>query len=171
MATPKETKNGWTQLEYIGKDEKGNRQYKRFTAKTRKELELKVSEFKKEITGHEILKFDMTVGEAVDEYINARENIDYSPKTIREYKLMRRNALQGLINVKLYSLTDRMIQEGINKTVKAHSPKTVSMWWGLFGSAIRKSRKGYIPDVVLPSVKKKAVEVPAEKQYLRHCGS
>lgn len=167
MATPKETKNGWTQLEYIGKDEKGNRQYKRFTAKTRKELELKVSEFKKEIEGHAVPKFEMTVGDAVDAYIAARETADYSPKTIREYKGYRRTALQGLVDVKLYSLTDDIIQREINRAAENHSPKSVSLWWGLYGAAIRKYRKGYVPDVVLPSVKKKPVEVPEEETIKR----
>lgn len=162
MATPKKTKNGWTILVYAGIDENGKKRYQRLSAPTRKEVEKLASEFDKEMDGHSASNITMTVGDAVDAYITARETAGYSPKTIREYKAYRRTALQGLIDIKLYSVTDEMIQKEINKAAVGHSPKSVSLWWGLFGAAIRQYRKGYAPSVLMPSVKRKPVEVPDE---------
>lgn len=103
----------------------------------------------------------------MDAYIAVRESKDYSPKTILEYKNYRRTALQGLVDVKLYSVTDELLQKEINKAAVNYSPKSVSLWWGLFGAAIRQYRKGYEPVVMLPSVKRKPVDVPDEQTVKR----
>lgn len=163
MATPKKTTNGWTILVYAGKDETGKKKYKRLNGSSRKEVEKKAFDFMQEINGHSVSNIDMTVGDAVNAYISVRESKDYSPKTILEYKKYRRTALQGLVDVKLYSITDELIQAEIDKAAANYSPKSVSLWWGLFGAAIRQYRKGYEPAVMLPSVKRKPVDVPDEQ--------
>lgn len=167
MATAKRTQTGWTILVYVGKGEDGKKKYKRLSAGTKRELDRLVKELEDEVNGHGISALDMTIGDAVDAYIAARENAGYSPKTIREYKACKHTALQGLVNVKLYSVTDEQIQREINKACETHSPKTVSLWWGLYGAAIRKYRKGYTPSVLLPSIKRKAVDVPEEDTIKR----
>lgn len=163
MATPKKTKNGWTILVYAGTDDNGKKKYQRLSGNTKKEVEAKAADFLKEISGHSVSNMDMTVGDAVDAYIAVRESADYSPKTILEYKKYRRTALQGLVDVKLYAVTDELIQKEINKAAVNHEPKSVSLWWGLYGAAIRQYRKGYNPSVLLPSVKRKPVDVPDEQ--------
>lgn len=167
MATPKKNKNGtWTILIYIGKDETGKNKYKRFTGETKKEVEIKAEAFQKETQGHGIKSANMTVGEAVQQYIDSKE-AKLSPKTIREYRGYSRNALQGLIDVKLYSLTDEIIQTEIDKAAQTYSPKSVCLRWGLFNTAIKKYRKGYMPTVELPSVKRKPIKIPTQEEFVK----
>ena len=167
MATPKKNRNGnWTILVYVGKDSDGKNRYKRFTAETKKEVLLLAEDFQKETSGHGAKSIDMTVGDAVRKYIELKET-NLSPKTIREYKCYLRNSLQGLVNVKLYSLTDEIIQEEIDRASETLSPKSVALRWGLFGTAIRKYRKGYTPSVELPRVYKKPVELPPTKDLIK----
>lgn len=167
MATPKKNRNGnWTILVYVGKDSDGKNRYKRFTAETKKEVLLLAEDFQKETSGHGAKSIDMTVGDAVRKYIELKET-NLSPKTIREYKCYLRTSLQGLVNVKLYSLTDEIIQEEIDRASETLSPKSVALRWGLFGTAIRKYRKGYMPSVELPRVYKKPVELPHTKDLIK----
>ena len=72
---------------------------------------------------------NITVGEAIDKYIQQRSAV-LSPSTVKEYKASRKRDLQELMDVKLDVLTQEQIQKAINRECLTHSPKTVrNMQW------------------------------------------
>ena len=109
MSEAKKLPSGkWRNLLYVGKDENGKRKYESFTADTKREANLLAMERAREL--EQGIKKDrtpseLTVGEAIDKYIEDRDAI-LEPKTIREYRGYRRNYLQGLMNVKLKRLSN-----------------------------------------------------------------
>ena len=112
MAKAKKLPSGsWRVNQYIGTDENGNKKFKSFTAATKKEAEYAAAEYvmyRKAATGK-----NMTVYEAIDEYIASKENI-LSPSTIQSYHVIRRTRLKSIGNVKLATLTQTNIQKAIN---------------------------------------------------------
>lgn len=74
---------------------------------------------------------NMTVGAAVDDYINTRSAI-LSPTTLRAYKTYRKVNFTPVESVKLRMLTARAVQSWINYLAKDHSPKTVRNVYALF---------------------------------------
>ena len=65
---------------------------------------------------------DMLLGTAMDNYIQSRESI-LSPRTIMDYKRIRRTSLQSLMNIRLSRITQEDIQIAINLESVNHSPK------------------------------------------------
>lgn len=88
----------WRAQVYVGKDPNGKRIYESFTANTKKEADLLAAARAREL---EIgIQKDrapqlMTVGEAIDQYLDTNENV-LAPKTIREYKGYRARYFQSL---------------------------------------------------------------------------
>ena len=56
---------------------------------------------------------NITVGEAMDRYISAREKV-LSPRTIMDYQRIRKNELTALTDLKILSITQEDIQRAIN---------------------------------------------------------
>lgn len=89
MATIKETKAGtYETTVYIGKDAKGKRKYRHLTARTKRELEALVREVKTAETAESVDTLSLTVGEAVDRYIAAREALK-GDAALSPYSLLR----------------------------------------------------------------------------------
>lgn len=119
---------------YLGKDENGKRQYKSFTAVKAWEAEQQADEFlhrKKTAT-----PLDITVKEAVEEYIEAKRNI-LAPTTIREYESTAEHRLGEIANTSLACLDTKQLQKHINTLAARLSPKTVSNTYGVISSAIK----------------------------------
>lgn len=115
--------------EYDYTDENGIKHYKSFTAETKSKAEFKAKEFKAGKIKHKN-PAEMTVGEAIDNYISLKEKT-MSPSTIRGYKIHRRNYFQSLMSVKIDNLTDELIQRAIDFEVDSGkitdlSPATIS---------------------------------------------
>lgn len=91
-------------------DEKGTRKRKSITADTKKEAEFLAAQF---TARHKEPVSEMTVGKAIDKYIESKSNI-LSPTTISGYKGIRRNNLQGIMDIQLRKLTREAIQAEIN---------------------------------------------------------
>lgn len=89
-----------------------NHPWKSFTAETAKQAELKALEY--QLFHKEKRKTaNMTVGEAIDSYIDARTNV-LSPSTIAGYRCLRRNAYKDIENKRLSALKSPDIQNAIN---------------------------------------------------------
>lgn len=111
MAKAKKLPSGnWRVQIYAGKDSNGKKIMKSFTAETKKEAELMALQFS---ANHREPVSEMTVGKAIDKYIESKSNI-LSPSTLRSYKTMRRNNLQGLMDIRLRELTRTAIQAEVN---------------------------------------------------------
>ena len=96
----------------------------------------------------------MTVGEAIDRYIENKDAV-LSPATVAGYRRMRKNNLQELMEVSLPALTQERVQRAINAMAKDHSPKSVRNAHGLLSAALAE----YWPDMVLRTT------LPQKRRY------
>ncbi len=155
MAKAKQLPSGsWRVQVYAGRDAAGKRQYRSFTALTRKEAEYNALQW--QLHYREISRDTsaMTLAEAMDRYIASKDGI-LSPSTIRGYDIIRRNHLQGLMELRLNRLTPAMVQEAINREAKpytdkrgrtqAPTPKSVRNIHGLLSAVLRE----YCPELRL----------------------
>ena len=94
MAKAKKLKSGSWNVMVFSHIEDGRRRYASFTAPTKNEALLMAAEFK--AGKKRRVQCDLTVGEALDGYIRAKEGV-LSPSTIRGYEKMRRNNRTPLI--------------------------------------------------------------------------
>lgn len=90
----------------------------------------------------------MTVGKMIDEYIESNSNV-LSPSTIKNYKAIRRNHLQDIINKDIKANINW--QKVMNDEAKHVSPKTVANVWRLVTASMR-SIDMPIPNINLPQI-------------------
>lgn len=119
----------------------GKRKFKSFTADTRKECAYMASQYELEGKRHKEVP-RLTVGEAIDKYIDDRTEI-LSASTIRGYRKYRKCYLQLLMDMPLASLSAQVVQKAINIEAAQHSPKTIRNALGLFSAAI----SPHVPDI------------------------
>ena len=160
MAKAKKLPSGnWRVLVYAGK-ENGKNKYKSFTAPTKKEAEFQAAQYAMERKERE--NGAMTVQEAIDRYIDAKEGV-LSPSTVKQYKAYAKRDLKELQPIPLNELTQDMVQKEISREAKTHSPKTIRNMHGLLSAAL----KMFAPDIVLrttlPQKKKVSYTIPSEE--------
>lgn len=142
MAKAKKLPSGsWRVNLYVGTDDNGKRVYKSFTAETKKEAEFLAAEYN--LKRKEKPK-GITVGDAIDNYIQSKENI-LSPTTIAGYRKIRRTVLQGIMGVQLSEINNLIVQSEINREASRLSPKSIRNAHGLLSAAIAV----YMPDFTL----------------------
>ena len=158
MAKAKKLPSGnWRCRAYIGKDASGKDRYKSFTAPTKKEAEALAAVYA--LQKKEERTAEMTVGQAIDRYIIAKENV-LSPTTIDSYKRQRKNCLQNIIDLQISQLTSNKMQIAVNIDASRLSPKTVHCAYGFFCSAIKMFYPDFSVKVSLPAKQKKLKELP-----------
>ena len=147
MANAKKLPSGsWRVQVYAGKDASGKRMYQSFTAPTKKEAEFLAAEYiyKRKNTTREKLTFQ----EASDQYIENRQNI-LSPSTIRCYRIIQRNSVPNLLNIKIDRLADGfLIQQQMNENAKRYSAKSLRNQLG-FITAVMGFFKYHISDIAI----------------------
>lgn len=168
MAKAKRLPSGnWRVLLYTGTDENtGKRIYESITADTKSEAELLAAKRKSEIEkGIQKKKCPtaMTVGEAVDLYIQKKEE-KLSPKTIREYRKMRQNYCPRLFDVKLSQLNSDKIQRELDRESRRLSPKTIRNLWGLICPSLSTVMPETIYRIELPEKERKEIHIPTQDQ-------
>ena len=94
----------------------------------------------------------ITVGDAVDEYIESKSNL-LSPSTITGYRVKRRNNFQSLMEVRVADVTTQMLQKAINAEAKSYSPKSVKSAYNVILLGITMYRPDFSPRVTLPKEK------------------
>lgn len=114
------------------------------TDESPKVAEAKAAAVKAELVAASKSLRSMTVGEAIDRYIESKDAV-LSPSTIAGYKRIRKNALQDIMYIRLPDLTQERIQRAINIMAKDKSPKSVRNAHGLLSAVLAE----YKPDVVL----------------------
>lgn len=138
---------------YAGKDENGKARYESFTAPTARESELLAAQFKADRNRKR--QSDLTVGEAIDRYINAKEAV-LSPSTIRTYKSQASYHYKPIRDKSIRKLTSEDLQIYISSLVGECSPKTIANIYGLLSSALALYAPDMVYRVTLPKrVKKK----------------
>lgn len=154
----------WRVQCYAGKDATGKRQYRSFTAYTKREAEYMAAEFSMHYREISRDTTAMTLQEAMEKYIKSKDGI-LSPSTIRGYTLMMRKHLQGLMGTRLNRLTSTMIQEAINQEAKPYidshgkervpTPKYIHNIYGLLSAVLREYYPALRLNVTLPQKERK----------------
>lgn len=174
MATAKKLPSGnWRIQKYIGKDERGKRVYKYFTARTKKEAEHMAAEYRIDFERNQRLRQEMaknpadylTVHEAMAAYIELKSNI-LSPSTLYGYQVVMDNRFLDIQNMKLSSLTNSIIQCSINKDAVNVSPKTLANASGFLSAVLGQYYPDFHYKVTLPAKKKKIKELPEPASIL-----
>lgn len=93
----------------------------------------------------------ITVGEAVDTYIENRRNV-ISPSTLVGYKSARENRFKSIMDKPVSNIKDW--QQVINDEAKRCSPKTLKNAWGLIRPALE-AQGVEIPKVTMPQIVRK----------------
>ncbi|MBQ8823709.1 MAG: site-specific integrase [Ruminococcus sp.] len=163
MANAKKLPSGnWRVNLYIGKDDNGKRKYKSFTAETKKEAEFLAATYN--LKRKEKPK-DITVGDAIDGYIQSKENV-LSPSTIGGYKNIRKNRLQGIMDIPLNRLNNIIIQKEINAESARLSPKSIRDAHGLLSAAVSMYMPDFTIRTTLPAKEHKIKDLPTPEQII-----
>lgn len=93
---------------------------------------------------------DMTLREAIDEYIAMREPV-LSVSTIRGYSYIRDFRFPAVMDRTINKTTDTMYQRAVNDAAKVLAPKTVKNSW-MFVATVLKTIAGREVSCVLPQV-------------------
>lgn len=109
---------------------------------------------------------DMLLGTAMDNYIQSRESI-LSPRTIMDYKRIRRTSLQSLLNIRLSRITQEDIQIAINLESVNHSPKTVRNSHGLLSAVLKQYRPDFALNTSLPKKQRVELYIPTDEEVKR----
>lgn len=115
---------------------------------------------------HKTHKSDMTMGDATDLYIKDRESV-LSPRTIMDYKRIRKNDLKSLEKLKISRITQEDIQRTINLESQKHSPKTVRNTHGLISAVLRQYRPDFALNTSLPKKVRPNIYVPSDSDIQR----
>jgi len=92
---------------------------------------------------------NLTLEQAIDQYIVARNNI-LSPSTIRGYEVIKRTRFKGAMNQQLRDISDW--QTVVNTEAKIVSAKTLKNAWLFVASVLREVTQQEPPKVRLPQV-------------------
>lgn len=162
MASAKKLPSGsWRVNLYIGKTPDGKRQYKSFTADTKKEAEFLAAQYNQNHI--DVNRSELPLSAAVERYIKSKENV-LSPSTVRGYYNILKNHVPSLMAVKIRDINAEMIQEEFNRFAKDNSPKTCRNTHGLIASVLAIERPDIVLRTTLPQKKKRDIYVPDEKE-------
>lgn len=159
MKATKLPSGSWRVLVY-SHTENGKRIYESFTEATKAEAELRASEFKAK--KHRLHRTDLTVREAIEGYINAKEGV-LSPSTIREYRRAQKNDFHSLENKKIKKLTSEDLQIFVSELAKNLSPKTVRNRYAILTACIGLYAPDMVFKVTLPAKQVKRSESPSDE--------
>lgn len=135
----------------------GKRVRKSITGKTKREAEMKAAAY---IAENHLDDSPMTIGEAVDLYIRSVDKA-LSPSTIRNYKAIQRNQLDGIASFMADRVTNADIQSWINELMSRLKPKTVKNAYNLLRPALHAVRPGFSFNVKLPQKDADIIQIPS----------
>ncbi len=154
MATAKKLPSGnWRIRVYTGKVD-GKDQFASITAPTKKQAEMEAALLK--YKRHE----PMTLGTAMDRYIQAKEEV-LSPATVLGYKKMRRLCFNSIIGKRLDRLNQENIQQAISEYSSGHSEKSTRNASGLLSAVLKMYMPGFQYSVTLPQKSKSHITIPS----------
>lgn len=163
MAKAKKLPSGnWRTQVYLGRDAAGKPIVESFTASTARESErlaaVAAADRKRK------KKQTLTLGQAMDEFIDTCRVQGYSPSTLRGYVTIRKNSFPSLVNAKLDQITPRDVQKALDDRAREHTPKTVRNDYFFLKTILEKN----VPDlqlngIVLAKLKRKKKQLFSEK--------
>lgn len=100
----------------------------------------------------------MTLSQAIDNYIESRQNI-LSPSTIRGYRSMQRVRFQSMMRKEIFSVSQAQWQSAVDAESRIVNAKTLTNAWRFLASVIYEAT-GQRPMIRLPQI------IPNERQWL-----
>ena len=104
----------------------------------------------------------VTLSEAIDRYIEARETV-CSPSTIRGYRVIQDTRFKSMMGTDIFTVTHEQWQQAVNNEAKLVSAKTVKNSWGFISSVIHEVT-GERYSVTLPQVIDKTIPFLTSEQ-------
>ena len=109
----------------------------------------------------------ITVGEAIDNYIDGRDGV-LSPSTIQGYRKYQEYYISDLFkNTPIKNLTSEIVQSEIKDLSKTKSAKTVHNVHGLITGALYEAQPDLVLRVALPKVPKRFIELPPAEDIIK----
>lgn len=136
----------------------GKKIRKSFTDSDKKQAEMAALEWQSKMFKYNEQSSEITLGEAINKYIDSRRNI-LSPVSIATYEKIKRNYFVELQQRKLSNISQNMLQAEINNLSGRLSPKSVRSIWGLISATIKYCTNESVT-VVLPQKKKIIYSTP-----------
>lgn len=167
MAKAKKLPSGNWRCRATITDSDGNKVTMSFTAETAKKAEAlakmwqagMIEKKRERETG------GVTLGEAIDRYIETCRCAKMSPATLRGYISVRRNAFKLIENKPIRKLTVLDIQDQLNARSKTCSPKTIRNDLGLLTASLKQySIKIDVDSLTIPKKEMKEMEIPSDAQ-------
>lgn len=161
----------WQVRVYDYTDDAGKQHNRSFTAPTKAEAEYLASEFKRSKRNRKHIGSEMTVGDAVDRYVELKALL--SPTTLTAYRKVRKFAFPELMETRITRLSDEVIQQAINKEVlrigqkgRPLSPKTVKNEYAVVSGALKEvcHLQFY---VTLPKVQRHIIDIPEVEEVMK----
>lgn len=109
---------------------------------------------------------NMTFGEALDKYIQSRENL-LSVRTIGNYKRIRKKEIQSIMDIPLRKIDQSVVQNVINEDALIHSSKTVRDNHGLIAAVLKQYRPDLALNTELPKKIRPNIYVPTDAEVKR----
>lgn len=138
---------------------------KSFTAPDKNRAEMKALEWQNKVFRFNNDPTRLTLGEAIENYIDSRRNV-LSPVSIATYEKIKRNYFIELQQKQLANISRNMLQAEINELSGRLSPKSVRSIWGLVSATI-KHATGETVTVTLPQRKKIIYQTPDLKTSIK----
>ncbi len=166
MATAKKLPSGNYR---VRKYDKRTKKYVSFTAPEKEDAERMANEWaaknkRRKTPKAKIITKQLTVKEAVREYIDSKSNI-LSPSSIRGYEIIYRNCLDGIGDKYLIDVEEKDLQEWVNRNAGKYAPKSVKSQYGLVTAAFRQQKILLdFKSVLLPRITKSEPLIPTTEQ-------
>lgn len=131
------------------------------TRETKEEAIAEAMAVKHGIKAPDALEVNLTLGEAIDRYIEMKKDI-LSPSTVAGYKRIRKNAFASLMGQKLSALSHERVQRAVNAMASNSSPKSVRNAYGLLSAAVGEFAPDVSLHITLPQKVRTEIVLPSE---------
>ncbi len=145
---------------------KNKKIYESFTASTKKDAERMAKEFELSKNMSIARPDDISVGEAIRNYIDLKRDV-LSPSTITGYESLMKNAYRDIAALSIRKVDSIVIQKWVSRYSRAHSPKTTSNAHGLLLASICMFRPGFQEQTLLPARLKPDLYLPTDEDVQR----
>lgn len=107
---------------------------------------------------------NLKLGDEAEEYINSRDNTN-AGSGIRSYKVIRKNSIGEIENIKINDITEHDLQKWVNNNSKNYAPKSVKTQFGFVTAVLRYFKiKLDFESVRLPDIPPNDRPYPTEKE-------
>ena len=157
----------WTAKIFMYTDESGKDHYQSVTSRDYDEVVRRLAQLRadRKETKQTDPKERLTVGDAIDRYIESKENV-LSPSTVCGYRQIRRNNFQGIMKKNLYELTQEDVQKAVNQDATHLSPKSIRNAYGLLRASCDMLRHDFRIDARMPQKDPPHIEIPTEQEVM-----